>query len=535
MADDLATLRSLKTEQRVADAQGMDQLAPKDLIKMLHHYQLEAVSAVESALPQIVTVVSEAAKRLGGDKSGRYMGAGAGTSYRLLVQDQIEMATLGWPKRRMGYFGAGGKAALTLSNEGGEDDVETPVQLVKEAALGPHDVFLGVTASGRTPWAEAAVTQARQQGAMTVAIVNNEGSRLSKAAEHTIYLNTTPEPVGGSTRMNAGTSQKITLNLISCGILFELGKLSEYDIADLIEDTPSYRPKFKSLEEMKVEDFLSCLLENHAQAMRGVTKAIPAMAKAAKDMANRLVHKDADLVMGGAGTTARAAVQEGAELYPTFGFQPKRTHFALLGGRAAMTRDFMLVVDQEDAAVEMAQKFDINSHDVCILGSVSGSTRYTKFLAEEANERGALTIGLSNFPNADLFNCVAHGIYLPAGSNPMGKLTRYSAGTAHKVALNEMTTAAMTYMGHVFNGLMIDVQPFCEKLVVRNRGIVQDITGCTADEAKALLDATSAKPSGQNATRAVLLHAGIPQEEWESFLAVHKNRSNKALRALGYS
>ncbi|MGE4313066.1 MAG: N-acetylmuramic acid 6-phosphate etherase [Pseudobdellovibrionaceae bacterium] len=533
MTIDLATLRSLKTEQHVADAKGMDMLSAKDLIKMLHHYQLEAVNAVEGALPEIVAVVREAAARLK-DKSGRYMGAGAGTSYRLVVQDQIEMATLNWKKKRMGYFGAGGKDALVLSNEGGEDDIETPVRLIKDAQLGEHDVFLGVTASGRTPWVLAGTKQARQQGAMTVAIVNNEGSALSREAEYTIYLDTTPEPVGGSTRMNAGTSQKMTLNLISCGILFELGHLKPYDLVELLEDTPSFRPKFKSLEEMQTEDFLRCLLENHAQAIRGVAKSIPTMAKAAKDMADRLVDHEGDLVMGGAGTTARAAVQEGAELYPTFGFSPKRTHFALLGGKAALTRDFMLVVDQEDAAVEAAETFDINAKDVCILGSVSGRTRYTKFLAEEAMERGALTIGLSNLPNADLFNCVTHGIYLPTGANPMGKLTRYSAGTAHKVTLNMLTTAAMTMMGHVYNGMMVDVQPFCEKLVVRNRGIVQDITGCSEEEAKALLDATSTRAAGQNATRAVLLHGGVKADEWEVFLQKHGNRSNKAIRALGY-
>jgi N-acetylmuramic acid 6-phosphate etherase len=176
------------------------------------------------ALPDIAACVAAIADRLG--RGGRLFYAGAGTSIRIAVQDGTELGpTFDWPEARTGYLIAGGEGALREAVEGAEDDAAEAAAQVAEAGVGPPDAVIGIAASGRTPFTVAAVRAARDAGALTVGIAGATKAPLLEAAEHAICLATGPEVLAGSTRMKAGTAQKVALNLISTQVMVRLGRV----------------------------------------------------------------------------------------------------------------------------------------------------------------------------------------------------------------------------------------------------------------------------------------------------------------------
>ncbi|MEH2617388.1 N-acetylmuramic acid 6-phosphate etherase [Bradyrhizobium sp. AZCC 1620] len=186
--------------------------------------QLAAVAAIGHALPSI-TAATEAAKAALGDR-GRIVYVGAGTSGRVAVQDGAElMPTFAWPSERVHFIVAGGDSAFVTSVEGAEDDVDDAVRQVNAARLTPHDVVIAVAASGTTPFTVAALQQAGSCGAVTIGIANNPGTALLEAARFPILVETGRELIAGSTRMKAGTAQKVVLNLISSGIMLRFGRV----------------------------------------------------------------------------------------------------------------------------------------------------------------------------------------------------------------------------------------------------------------------------------------------------------------------
>ncbi|WP_050421240.1 N-acetylmuramic acid 6-phosphate etherase [Bradyrhizobium tropiciagri] len=186
--------------------------------------QLAAVAAIGHALPAI-TAATEAAKAALGDR-GRIVYVGAGTSGRVAVQDGAElMPTFAWPKERVRFIVAGGDSAFVTSIEGAEDDVDDAVMQIEVARLTPHDVVIAVAASGTTPFTVAALQQAGSFDAVTIGVANNPGTALLTSAKFPILIETGRELVAGSTRMKAGTAQKVVLNLISSGIMLRLGRV----------------------------------------------------------------------------------------------------------------------------------------------------------------------------------------------------------------------------------------------------------------------------------------------------------------------
>ena len=195
-----------------------------EVLEAMLEGQMAAAAAVRPALTAIAGAVDAAAARLG--VSGRLVYAGAGTSGRVAVQDGAELPpTFNWPLERLVFAMAGGDAALIRSVEGAEDDAGAGTRRMDEAGVGASDVVIGVAASGTTPFTIAAVARARALGALTIGIANNAGALLLAAAEHPILVETGAEAIAGSTRMKAGTAQKIVLNMISTGIMIRLGRV----------------------------------------------------------------------------------------------------------------------------------------------------------------------------------------------------------------------------------------------------------------------------------------------------------------------
>lgn len=186
--------------------------------------QMSAVAAVRDALPEVTAATVSAAERL--KRGGRLVYVGAGTSGRVAVQDGAELLpTFDWPQDRIVFALAGGDGALLTSVEGAEDDEVDGTRQMDEAQVGAADVVIGVAASGTTPFTVAAIAHAAARGALTIGIANNPATPLLAAARYGIPILTGSELIAGSTRMKAGTAQKVVLNLISTGIMLRLGRV----------------------------------------------------------------------------------------------------------------------------------------------------------------------------------------------------------------------------------------------------------------------------------------------------------------------
>lgn len=210
-----------RIDPRFAD---LDTWPTGDVVTALFESQLAAVAAVRPVLPVIATVIDAIVARLGRD--GRLIYVGAGTSGRIGVQDGSELPpTFGWPVERAVFLMAGGSGALLRSVEGAEDDAIAGARAVDDTLVCPSDVVIALAASGTTPFAIAAIERAGARGALTIGIANNVDTPLTAAADHGLVLDTGAEVIAGSTRMKAGTAQKVVLNLISTGVMVRLGRV----------------------------------------------------------------------------------------------------------------------------------------------------------------------------------------------------------------------------------------------------------------------------------------------------------------------
>jgi N-acetylmuramic acid 6-phosphate etherase len=206
--------------------------AEKSLAAMLDG-QMAAFDAVRDALPGLARAVEAAADRL--RRGGRLVYAGAGASGRLAVQDGVELhPTFGWPRERLCYVIAGGERALVKSIEGAEDDADAAVAAVDGLAISATDVVVALAASGRTTFTCAVQQRARAAGALTIGVANNANTPLLDEAEIPVLLATGPEFLAGSTRMTAGTAQKIALNLFSTQTMMALGRVYQGFMIDVV-------------------------------------------------------------------------------------------------------------------------------------------------------------------------------------------------------------------------------------------------------------------------------------------------------------
>jgi N-acetylmuramic acid 6-phosphate etherase len=201
----------------------LDLWPTETVIRTLADDQALAADAVASQLDVLARAADEAAERLR-QGSGRLIYVGAGASGRLAAQDGVELApTYDWPEARLLILMAGGERAMLASVEGAEDDATAGAAEIARAGVGGRDVVIAVAASGRTPFTVAALRAAGQSGALTIAVANNAKTPLLAAARHPILLDTGAEVVAGSTRMKAGSAQKIALNVLSTAIMVRLG------------------------------------------------------------------------------------------------------------------------------------------------------------------------------------------------------------------------------------------------------------------------------------------------------------------------
>jgi N-acetylmuramic acid 6-phosphate etherase len=210
------------TENASSRYRSIEEWSAADLVDGLVESQFAAIAAVRAAGPVLAEAVEAIAERLGAD--GRLIYLGAGTSGRVGAADAAELPpTFNWPYERAVTLMAGGAGALQKAVENAEDDAEAAPAALRALKVGPHDVAIGIAASGRTPFVVGGLAAARAAGALTVAIVNNPGGAVGQAAEIEIVLPTGAEFLAGSTRLKAGTAQKVALNTLSTAVMIRLG------------------------------------------------------------------------------------------------------------------------------------------------------------------------------------------------------------------------------------------------------------------------------------------------------------------------
>ncbi|MBH1936076.1 N-acetylmuramic acid 6-phosphate etherase [Streptomyces sp. AV19] len=241
-----AQLAALTTEAFRPELADLDRLPTRAIAELMNADDAAVAAAVAGQLPRIAAAIDAIAERMG--RGGRLVYAGAGTAGRLGVLDASEcpptFAT--GPGQVVGLV-AGGPDALVNAVEGAEDRAEAAVADLAALGLTADDAVVGVSASGRTPYAVGAVEHARRAGALTVGLSCNAGSALGAAAEHAIEVVTGPELITGSTRLKAGTAQKLVLNMISTITMVRLGKTYGNLMVDLRASNDKLRARARRI------------------------------------------------------------------------------------------------------------------------------------------------------------------------------------------------------------------------------------------------------------------------------------------------
>ncbi|MFR0655600.1 N-acetylmuramic acid 6-phosphate etherase [Pantoea sp. SIMBA_079] len=217
-------LNKMITESRNPASQNIDELSTEAMLRVINDEDKKVALAVEAIVPQIAQVTEAIAHAF--SQGGRLIYCGAGTSGRLGILDASECPpTFGTPRDQVVGLIAGGHTAILQAVENAEDNAGRGAQDLADIGFGARDVLVGIAASGRTPYVLGALAYAREQGAFTAALTCNPDSAMAQAADVALTPVVGPEVVTGSSRMKAGTAQKLVLNMLSTGAMIRSGKV----------------------------------------------------------------------------------------------------------------------------------------------------------------------------------------------------------------------------------------------------------------------------------------------------------------------
>ncbi len=291
-------------------------------------------------------------------------------------------------------------------------------------------------------------------------------------------------------------------------------------------NTETLDPRYLDLDLWPTKLAVEAMLEGQMAAIAAIQSQTSAIAQAAEAAAGRL-GRSGRLIFVGAGTSGRLAVQDGTELYPTFGWPMERLVFLMAGGTGALTMAYEGAEDDVDAARADIDGCTITAADVVIGVAASGRTPYTVAAIERARAAGALTIAIVNNPATILADAADHAIVAVTGSEVLAGSTRMKAGTAQKAVLNMLSTAIMVRLGLVHRGRMVAMRISNAKLLQRGLRMVQDLAGVDADMAARALDAAD-----NDIRTAVVVAMGLPVDAAHSLLESHDGNLRSAIRQL---
>ena len=278
---------------------------------------------------------------------------------------------------------------------------------------------------------------------------------------------------------------------------------------------------YADLDTWPLERSLAALVENNAAAVRAVQGALPQLERAAAGI-ERALTAGGRLVYLGAGTSGRLALQDTAELPPTFGFERALT--LLAGGESADERAVEGAEDDEDEARERLGRLGLTPDDAVVGVAASGGTPYTVAGTVFARAQGAFTVGIANNAYTPLLKAAEVGVLLATPPEVLAGSTRLAAGTAQKVALNALSTAVLVRLGGAYGNLMVGMRPQNLKLQGRAARMVVQATGCTPKAATAALAAV-----GGVREAVVMLLTGVSADEARARLAASGGRVREAL------
>ena len=239
-------MSATRTEMTHASAKGFDTRPPEEALAILATAQVEAARAVHEAVPDIAKAAQLAAECVAA--GGNLVYVAAGSSGLMALADALELpGTYGLARDRIKVLLAGGIAGLTNMEGGPEDDGNAARREIADAGVGAGDCVIALTASGYTPYPMAAVEAARAAGARTIGISNNRGAPLFEKVDVGICLPTPPEVIAGSTRMGAGTAQKIALNMLSTVMAVHLGHVHDGFMVNVIADNAKLRDRARRI------------------------------------------------------------------------------------------------------------------------------------------------------------------------------------------------------------------------------------------------------------------------------------------------
>jgi N-acetylmuramic acid 6-phosphate etherase len=296
--------------------------------------------------------------------------------------------------------------------------------------------------------------------------------------------------------------------------------------SDSLPATELVDPRYEDLDAWPVATSVQALWQAQLAAAAAVGPALPAIAAAVEDAATRLA-SGGRLLYAGAGTSARIATQDAAELGPTFDWPEERSVLLLAGGTGALLRAVEGAEDDRNAAAAACVAAHVGPNDVLLALAASGGTPFTCACVEAASAAGALTIGIANASGGELLARAAHPILLATGAEPLAGSTRLGAGTAQKIVLNLISTALMLRLGRVYRGRMVDMRAANAKLRARGLRMLRDLSG--ADAASA---ADALARAGGHVKLAVLLLRGLDQAAAEALLARHGGNLRKSIAEL---
>jgi len=290
--------------------------------------------------------------------------------------------------------------------------------------------------------------------------------------------------------------------------------------------TEDVDPRFADLDAWSLASAMQAMWEGQLAAVAAVGRALPAIA-AATNAAKEALGDSGRLIYVGAGTSGRVAVQDGAELTPTFAWPKERLHFIIAGGEDAFATSIEGAEDDVADAIKQVEAAQLSQYDVVIALAASGTTPFTDAALREAGKYHAVTIGVANNPGTALLTSARYPVLVETGRELIAGSTRMKAGTAQKVVLNLISTGIMLGLGCVYRGMMVNMQPTNVKLKRRAEIMVRRIAGCSETEAARALE-----QSAGSIKTAALLALGFDKLEAESILARHKGNLRRVFDVL---
>jgi N-acetylmuramic acid 6-phosphate etherase len=251
-------------------------------------------------------------------------------------------------------------------------------------------------------------------------------------------------------------------------------------------DTERHSPRYSAIDVWSPADVLDAMIEGQFAAVAAVRTARAAIEAAVLAMEPRL-RDDGRLVYAGAGTSGRLAVQDGAELMPTFSWPQDRLVLLIAGGAEALLRSVEGAEDESAEAAVLLHRHAIAASDVLIAVAASGTTPFTLECLRQAKKKGALTIGIANNLGTPLLEEAEHPIWLDTGPEPIAGSTRMKAATAQRIALNLLSSLVMIRLGRIYRGLMVDLKAVNKKLLRRSEKILLELSGRSREDVREAL------------------------------------------------